>query len=112
MELAIIVWILFGVVTAVAASNRGRSGCNWFAIGFLLGPFGLIPGSCYAFWRSTCLISKPAGGIAFARRIEKTLPVLCRIYSGEGDCVSILWPGHTRQPSREGDDNASSIRPD
>lgn len=42
MELAIIVWILFGVVTAVAASNRGRSGCNWFAIGFLLGPFGLI----------------------------------------------------------------------
>lgn len=38
----VLIWILFGIVTAVAASNRGRSGINWFFIGTLLGPFGLI----------------------------------------------------------------------
>lgn len=38
----VLIWVLFGIVTAVAASNRGRSGLNWFFIGILLGPFGLI----------------------------------------------------------------------
>ena len=38
----VIVWILFGIVTAVAAANKGRSGWGWFFIGVLLGPFGLI----------------------------------------------------------------------
>ena len=38
----VIVWLLFAVVTSVAASNRNRSPGTWFAIGFLLGPFGLI----------------------------------------------------------------------
>ena len=41
MEL-VFVWILFGIVSAVVAANKGRSGCGWFAIGVLLGPFGLI----------------------------------------------------------------------
>lgn len=38
----IIAWILFGIVSAVVASNKGRSGCGWFALGVLLGPFGFI----------------------------------------------------------------------
>lgn len=38
----IAIWVLFGIVTAVAASNKGRSGFTWFVIGCLLGPFGLI----------------------------------------------------------------------
>ena len=38
----VIVWILFGIVTAVAASNKGRNRWGWFLIGVLLGPFGLI----------------------------------------------------------------------
>jgi len=42
MEGAIIVWLLFGIVTAVVASNKGLSGCGWFLIGVLLGPFGFI----------------------------------------------------------------------
>jgi hypothetical protein len=41
MEIAI-VWLLFGVVSAVIASKKGRSGCGWFILGILLGPFGLI----------------------------------------------------------------------
>lgn len=38
----VIIWILFGVVSAVVASNKGRSGCGWFILGVLLGPFGFI----------------------------------------------------------------------
>jgi hypothetical protein len=36
------IWFLFGIVAAVVASRKGRGGCSWFALGFLLGPFGLI----------------------------------------------------------------------
>ncbi|MGA9754344.1 MAG: hypothetical protein WBV23_04295 [Desulfobaccales bacterium] len=38
----LVIWILFGVAATEAASNKGRSSCGWFALGFLLGPFGLI----------------------------------------------------------------------
>lgn len=38
----LIIWLLFGIVSAIVASNKGRSGCGWFALGVLLGPFGVI----------------------------------------------------------------------
>ena len=38
----LIIWLLFGIVCAVIASNKGRNGFGWFLIGVLLGPFGLI----------------------------------------------------------------------
>lgn len=38
----LIIWLLFGIASAVIASNKGRSGCGWFILGVLLGPFGLI----------------------------------------------------------------------
>lgn len=38
----LIIWLLFGIVSAVVASNKGRNGCGWFALGVLLGPFGFI----------------------------------------------------------------------
>ena len=37
-----VIWLLSGVVSAVVATNKGRSGCGWFFLGFLLGPVGLI----------------------------------------------------------------------
>ena len=37
-----VIWLLSGVVSAVVATNKGRSGCGWFVLGFLLGPVGLI----------------------------------------------------------------------
>ena len=37
-----VIWLLSGVVSPVVATNKGRSGCGWFALGFLLGPLGLI----------------------------------------------------------------------
>lgn len=40
--LVVIVWLLFGIASAMVMSNKGRSGCGGFALGFLLGPFGLI----------------------------------------------------------------------
>lgn len=42
IESLLLIWLLFGAVTAVVASNKGRSGCAWFFVGFLLGPIGLI----------------------------------------------------------------------
>ena len=42
MEILLLVWLLFGVAAAIIMSNKGRSGCGGFALGFLLGPFGLI----------------------------------------------------------------------
>lgn len=38
----LLLWLLFGIVSAVVATNKGRSGCGWFALGVLLGPFGFI----------------------------------------------------------------------
>jgi hypothetical protein len=42
MEVLLIVWLLFGAASVLVMSNKGRSGCGGFALGFLLGPFGLI----------------------------------------------------------------------
>jgi cytochrome c biogenesis protein CcmG/thiol:disulfide interchange protein DsbE len=39
---AVVVWVLFGIISAVVASNKGRSGCGWFLLGVFLGPFGLL----------------------------------------------------------------------
>ncbi|MXZ29816.1 MAG: zinc ribbon domain-containing protein [Acidimicrobiia bacterium] len=38
----VVIWLLSGIVSAVVATNKGRSGCGWFLLGFLLGPMGLI----------------------------------------------------------------------
>lgn len=38
----VIIWLLFGIISAVVGSNKGRSGCGWFILGILLGPLGLI----------------------------------------------------------------------
>jgi RNA polymerase subunit RPABC4/transcription elongation factor Spt4 len=38
MEL-VLIWLLFGVASAVIATNRGGGGCAWFALGVLFGPF-------------------------------------------------------------------------
>lgn len=42
MEILLIIWFLFGIAAAAVMSNKGRSGCGGFALGFLLGPIGLI----------------------------------------------------------------------
>jgi hypothetical protein len=42
MEIGVLAWLLFGVVSAVVARKKGRSGCAWFGLGVLLGPFGLL----------------------------------------------------------------------
>ena len=38
----ILIWLFFGVFTALIASSRNRSVLGWFFIGFLFGPFGLL----------------------------------------------------------------------
>ncbi len=34
--------LLSGIVSTTVAANKGRNGCGWFTLGFLLGPVGLI----------------------------------------------------------------------
>lgn len=41
MEL-LFLWLLCGVIAAVIASGKGRSGCAWFIGGAILGPIGVI----------------------------------------------------------------------
>ena len=37
------IWALpFGVLVGILMRNKGRSGCGGFALGFLLGPIGLV----------------------------------------------------------------------
>lgn len=38
----LIIWLIFGIASAIVASNKGRSGCGWFLLGAMLGPLGLI----------------------------------------------------------------------
>lgn len=41
MEL-LIFWIIAGIVVALVASSKGRSGCGWFIYGFLLWPIAIV----------------------------------------------------------------------
>jgi hypothetical protein len=36
------IWILCGIVSGVVGVSKGRDGCGWFLLGFLLGPFSFI----------------------------------------------------------------------
>ena len=36
----IVLWLFCGIISAIIANSKGRSGCAWFLIGILLGPFG------------------------------------------------------------------------
>ncbi len=40
--MSLIVLLVFGALTGIVATRKGRNGCGWFAVGFLLGPLGLI----------------------------------------------------------------------
>lgn len=42
MELLLLIWLVCGVAAGMIASNKGNSGCLWFGLGILLGPFGLM----------------------------------------------------------------------
>ena len=37
----ILIWLFCGIISAVVASNKGRSGAGWCALGLLFGPLGL-----------------------------------------------------------------------
>jgi len=38
----LIVWAICGIISAIIASNKGRSGAGWFFIGVLFGPLGIV----------------------------------------------------------------------
>ena len=42
MVIAVIFWVVFGLVSAGIASSKGQPGCLWFVLGVMLGPIALI----------------------------------------------------------------------
>lgn len=40
----VLLWVVFGIFSAILAKQKNRSQVNWFLIGLLLGPFGLLVG--------------------------------------------------------------------
>ncbi len=38
----VIVWLVFGLITAAVASKKGRNGCGWFILGVILGPLAFL----------------------------------------------------------------------
>ena len=42
MIFGVLIWILCGIGSAMIASSKNRSGCNWFGAGVLLGPIALL----------------------------------------------------------------------
>lgn len=38
----VLLWGFFGLVSAMVAANKGRSGCGWFVLGILFGPFAFV----------------------------------------------------------------------
>lgn len=37
-----IIWLIFGFIAMAIGSSKGRSGCGWFILGIILGPFALV----------------------------------------------------------------------
>lgn len=55
-----IIWLFFGLVSMSIAGSKNRSGCLWFLLGLLLGPFSLVVAllpSCRPFRNRMNLIS-------------------------------------------------------
>jgi hypothetical protein len=42
VEVVLVLWFLCGIAGAIIYSNKGHEGCAGFALGFLLGPIGVV----------------------------------------------------------------------
>ena len=42
MEIAVLIWIVCGIASAVIMDKKGKSGCLGFFLGVLLGPIGVL----------------------------------------------------------------------
>ena len=38
----ILIWLFCGICCSMIAKGKGRSGCAWFLLGILFGPFAFI----------------------------------------------------------------------
>lgn len=38
----LLIWLFFGMISAFIAKIKGRKGWQWFLLGTVFGPFGLI----------------------------------------------------------------------
>jgi hypothetical protein len=38
----VFIWLACGFIGALIGTSRGGGGCAWFAVGFILGPLGIL----------------------------------------------------------------------
>ena len=70
MEFLLLLWLLFGIVCAVVASQKGCSGVGWFFVRCLIGHIRTDLNPCPS------LEPAVAGSHFNSERTEKGLPVL------------------------------------
>src|SRR6266508_4503471 len=96
MEIGVLAWLLFGVVSAVVASKKGRGGCAWFAVGVLLGPFGLILAFVASPKREPVDIALKPGAMGNCASCAKLIPqeaVKCRFCGRKVSGLGSVSPG-------------------
>jgi ribosomal protein L40E len=105
MEIGVLAWLLFGIVSGFVARKKGRSGCGWFLLGVVLGPIGLIlafaassrkePSEVVAPERAPALKACPSCGELIAEDAEK-----CRFCGAKvaGSRVTASLPDHWTCP--------------
>ena len=81
MEL-IVIWIAFGVLSAVVATGKGRDGCGWFLMGILLGPIGLIAAFVASPNEEKVIESGERKRCPFCAELVRTEAIKCR-FCGE-----------------------------
>lgn len=84
-------WLMFGVLAAVVASNKERSGWGWFLLGMLLGPFGfalsLVVSKDESAAERNALSSGAVKKCPFCAELIKSEALVCR-YCGRDLCAA------------------------
>lgn len=78
LKSALFIELLFGVITSINGSSKGRSGYNWFLIGFFLGPLGLLISVVVSTNVNAIIHSKNMRKCPFCGELIQNVAIVCR----------------------------------